>query len=133
MRRSLTIPGLTLMVGLAFGAAAAVGGTATPASAGAAGGTVLAGSPQSQQPWDDTAGDDAWVLTARDDAHALLGAPEGELGAEVRISRRGAETMMLTEDYVLGRMTVELDDAGDGYRVTSVTVELPDGPETVHA
>jgi hypothetical protein len=30
---------------------------------------------------------------------------------------------------VLGRFTVELDDDGDGFRVTSVTVELPAGPE----
>ncbi len=155
MRRSLTIPSLTLVVGLAFAAASAVGGANAAARAAqnggaaggtvlagspesqqpwddtAAGGTVLAGSPESQQPWDDTAGDDEWVVQARDEARALLGTPEDELGADVRVGRRGSESMMLTEDYVLGRMTVELDDAGAGYRVTAVTVELPDGPETV--
>lgn len=65
---------------------------------------------------------------------ALLGDPEGELASDVRIGRRGDETFALTEDYVLGRLTVELDDDGTGtYRVTSVVVELPDGPETLIA
>ncbi|MEQ8718705.1 MAG: hypothetical protein RIE08_13930 [Acidimicrobiales bacterium] len=67
---------------------------------------------------------------ARQDAQGYLGRNENTLPDEVRVGRRGAEQMMLTEDYVLGRVTVSLDDDGDGYRVTSVTVELPDGPET---
>ena len=50
--------------------------------------------------------------------------------SEVRIARRGDEFFILTDDYVLGRSTVELDDDGNGYRVVSVTVELPDQPET---
>lgn len=67
---------------------------------------------------------------ARQDAQGYLGRYEDTLPDDVRVGRRGAEQMMLTEDYVLGRVTVGLDDDGDGYRVTSVTVELPDGPET---
>lgn len=86
------------------------------ASGDAAGGTRL--------------GDDS----LRTEAQALLGTPEGELPAEVRVGRRGREQMMLTEDYVVGRMTVELDDAGDGtWVVAVVTVELGDGPETFGA
>jgi len=79
---------------------------------------------------DDDFGDDLDVETAIEDARALLGMPEEDLPEDVRIARRGDETFALTEDYVLGRRTVELDDDGDGYRVTSVVVELPDGPRT---
>ncbi len=78
----------------------------------------------------DTPGDEFPVDEARNEAHGLLGRYEDDLPAEVRIGRRGSEHFALTEDYELGRFTVDLDDDGDGYRVTSVTVELPDGPET---
>jgi hypothetical protein len=78
----------------------------------------------------DGFGDDFDVDTAIEDARAVLGMAEEELPDDVRIARRGDETFALTEDYVLGRRTVELDDDGDGYRVTSVVVELPDGPQT---
>lgn len=68
---------------------------------------------------------------ARAEARALLGSAEADLDAQVRIGRRGDEQFALTEDYVIGRMTVELDvDAEGTYRVTAVTVELPEGPET---
>ncbi|MFP5323017.1 MAG: hypothetical protein ACLGIC_14395 [Acidimicrobiia bacterium] len=70
---------------------------------------------------------------ARQRAQELLGTAESELeiGADLRIGRRGDEQFMLTEDYVLGRITVELDDDGSGsYVVTQATVELPEGPET---
>lgn len=80
----------------------------------------------------DTPGDEYPVEQARDGAHGLLGRYERDLPADVRIARKGTEQFMLTEDYVLGRMTVELDAEGGGYRVTSVTVELPGGPETFH-
>ncbi len=81
----------------------------------------------------DTPGDQFPVDDARDDAHGLLGRSERDLPADVRIARIGTEQFALTEDYVLGRFTVDLDDLdGSGYRVTSVTVELPDGPETFH-
>lgn len=70
---------------------------------------------------------------ARQRAQALLGTPESELavGADLRVGRRGDEQFMLTEDYVLGRITVELDNDGSGtFVVTQATVELPEGPET---
>jgi len=68
---------------------------------------------------------------ARERAREQLGRPEADLGPDIRIGRRGEEQMMLTEDYVLGRITVELDDDGSGtFVVTQATVELPDGPET---
>jgi hypothetical protein len=78
----------------------------------------------------DGFGDDLDVDTAIQDARAVLGMAEEDLPDDVRIARRGDETFALTEDYVLGRRTVELDDDGDGHRVTSVVVELPDGPQT---
>lgn len=69
--------------------------------------------------------------TARETARGYLGMYEDDLPPEVRVARRGEEEFALTEDYRLGRVTVELDDTdGDGYRVTRVVVELPDGPET---
>lgn len=96
-------------------------------------GTCLEGTPDC----DDTAGDDEPVddtfdtEAARASAEALLGLTDEDLDADVRIGRRGEEMMMLTEDYRLGRMTVELDiDDMDRWIVTAVTVELPDGPET---
>lgn len=79
----------------------------------------------------DTPIDEFPVEQARDDAHGLLGRYEADLPADVRVARRGTEQFALTEDYVLGRLTVDLDDDGGGFRVTSVTVELPGGPETL--
>jgi hypothetical protein len=67
----------------------------------------------------------------REDVRVYLGMNESDLPDHVRVARVGDEHFMLTEDYVLGRVTVELDDIdGSGNRVVSVTVELPDGPET---
>ncbi len=85
------------------------------------------GAPVDPDPsWEDFPTDDA-----REEARGLLGMNEDDLTDDVRVSRRGDEHFMLTEDYVLGRRTVELDDVdGSGYRVITVTVELPDGPET---
>lgn len=79
-----------------------------------------------------TGGDDEFAADeARAEARAMVGTAEAELDEEVRVARRGAEEYMLTEDYVIGRFTVELDVDDSGvFRVTSVTVELPDGPET---
>jgi len=78
----------------------------------------------------DTVGGVEWSDdAAREQAQGLLGRGESDLDADVRIARRGAETMALTEDYVVGRITVELDDTdGSGERVVTATVELPDGP-----
>lgn len=68
---------------------------------------------------------------ARKTASALLGVAEGDLDADVRVARRGDEHFMLTEDYVLGRITVELEADADGtFLVVAATVELPEGPET---
>lgn len=64
------------------------------------------------------------------EARALLGTPEDELPGSVRIARRGGEGFAVTDDYVLGRDTVELDEVKGAHVVTSVTVELPDGPRT---
>lgn len=114
---------------------------------GGAAGTCLEGTPDCQDtPMDpdqpvtspdygdiDPADGDATFPTdaARDDAKSLLGTPESELSSDVRVGRRGEETFALTEDYVLGRITVELDEDGSGtYVVSSATVELPEGPET---
>ncbi|MBW3620105.1 MAG: hypothetical protein KY461_07670 [Actinobacteria bacterium] len=69
--------------------------------------------------------------TLREEARSMLGLAEDELAEDVRIGRRGGEQMMLTEDYQVGRFTVELDDDGTGtFRVTAVTAELGDAPET---
>lgn len=66
------------------------------------------------------------------DAASFLGTPEPGLDPAWRIARRGDESFALTEDFVVGRFTVELDDDGTGaFTVTSVTVELPGGAQTV--
>lgn len=79
----------------------------------------------------DGAGDEFDSETERETARAMLGMAEDELAPDVRIGRRGDEQMALTEDYRLGRKSVELDADADGtFRVVSVVVELPDGPET---
>lgn len=67
---------------------------------------------------------------ARNQAHGLLGVAEADVPADVRIDRRGEEYFPRTEDYVIGRLTVELDDTdGSGYRVVLVALETPDGTE----
>jgi hypothetical protein len=88
--------------------------------------TVIIGpaEPGNDSDWDEFPSDQA-----RERAQSLLGMDEADLPDEVRIGRKGDETYMLTQDYVLGRNTVELEDTGDGYTVVSVRVELPDGPE----
>jgi hypothetical protein len=58
---------------------------------------------------------------------ALLGTQEDQLPDGVRIARRGTESFPLTEDYVIGRVTVELDDIDGSYTVTTATIELSDG------
>lgn len=79
---------------------------------------------------DGDQGDVFPVEQARQEAQGLLGMYERDLPADVRIGRRGDEAMPLTDDYLLGRRTVELDDTdGTGFRVFSVTIELPAGPE----
>lgn len=90
----------------------------------------VAGAPDDGGTVDPAPADEYPTDQAREEARGLLGMQEDDLPAEVRIGRRGDEDFALTEDYVLGRSTVHLTDDGSGFRVTSVTVELPDGPET---
>ena len=66
----------------------------------------------------------------RRDAQYYLGKKENELNELIRVARIGDEHQAVTDDYVVGRITVELDDIDGELIVTSSTVELPDGPET---
>ncbi len=111
-----------------------------PVDAGAppAAGACLAGDPNCQ----DTVGtgdepaDEFPEEAIRAGARDLLGRSEADFttNATLRIGRRGSESFALTEDYVLGRYTVELDDDGTGtYVVTKVIVEMEGGPETFEA
>jgi hypothetical protein len=75
----------------------------------------------------DDSSDAQWIENAR----ALLGLVADDLPSTVRIGRSGDQQFALTADYVLGRMTVELDHVGGSVVVTSVTVELTAGPQTV--
>jgi hypothetical protein len=61
------------------------------------------------------------------DAAALLGVAQSELGDDVRIARIDDETFPLTEDYRIGRLTVEISNG----HVVQVTLEAEDGPVTV--
>lgn len=75
--------------------------------------------------------DQAAIEELEEQARGLLGMNEADLPSDVRIGRIGDEHMMLTEDFVLGRMTVSLEDLdGSGYRVVDVTVEIPNGTAT---
>ncbi len=80
--------------------------------------------------------DGAEVVSAErllDNAASWLGTPEPGLDPTWRIARRGEEQFALTEDFVVGRFTVELDDDGTGaFAITAVTVELPGGARTVN-
>lgn len=85
---------------------------------------------------DEPDGEDGGVdeAAAIAQTQALLGRSEQELPGDVRVARRGDERFALTEDYRVGRATVELDDGGTGaYRVVGVTLELTDGPLTLPA
>ena len=65
-------------------------------------------------------------------ARSLLGVAKHDLADDVRIARIDDETFALTDDYVIGRTTVELERDGNHVpRVVKVTVELEDGPITV--
>ena len=76
--------------------------------------------------------DETGIKQFRRDAKYYLGRPQDELTELIRIGRIDDEQFALTEDYRVGRITVELDDVNDDGKpiVTSSTVELPDGPET---
>lgn len=76
--------------------------------------------------------DETAVEQFRRDAKYYLGRPRDEVPELIRIARIDDDDFAVTDDYQVGRITVELDDVdGDGNPVvTSATVELPDGPET---
>lgn len=91
--------------------------------------TVLAGDPGSMGVDGDAPMSDE---DHRARARTLLGLTEAELTDDIRIGARDGEAMMLTEDYVIGRRTVALEDDGTGtYVVTAVVLELESGPETL--
>jgi hypothetical protein len=81
--------------------------------------------------------DGSEVVTAEtllEDAQQALGTLETGLDPAWRLGRRGDESFALTDDFVVGRFTVELDDDGTGaFVVTAVIVELPGGAQTVTA
>ena len=139
-RISLTIAAAALTLGLS--GCAAQGGDRAVASApnGGAGGaagmcaegtTDCVDTPQllSEEP---VAIDETGIRQFRKDAKYYLGRSQDELTELIRVGRIDDEQFALTEDYRVGRITVELDDLeGNGEPVvTSATVELPDGPET---
>lgn len=74
--------------------------------------------------------DETGIQQLRRDAKFYLGKGRGELNETIRIARVDDEQFALTEDYRIGRITVELDTVQGKPTVTSATVELPDGPET---
>ena len=73
------------------------------------------------------------VDTLLENAASFLGTPEPGVDPSWRIGRRGDESFALTEDFIVGRFTVELDDDGTGaFVVTTVIVELPGGAQAVN-
>ena len=74
--------------------------------------------------------DETGIAQFRRDAKFYLGKPRAELNDLIRIGRIGDEQRMLTQDYQIGRITVELDKVDGQFIVTKSTVELPDGPQT---
>lgn len=134
----LAAAGVVLAVGLAAcapGAETTASGTA--GDAGAAAGVCPQDRPDcidTPQLTDDeeVTIDETGIEQFRRDAQFYLGAQQSELNETVRVGRIGDEHMALTDDYVIGRITVELDDVDGEVVVTSATVELPDGPETFH-
>jgi hypothetical protein len=135
MRRSWVVAGLLVLV---LGLAGCGGGDSGEVAEGDGGGPAAGMCHESEPDCVDTvvdgdgsgAGDDEHATL--EEARGLLGQTEEELDDAVRVGRRGDDHMALTEDYVIGRMTAELDEDGAGvFRVTAVTVELTEGPQTV--
>jgi hypothetical protein len=136
MRRSWVVAGLLALV---LGLAGCGGGDSGELAQGDGGGPAAGMCHESEPDCVDTVVDGDGTDGAGDDEHAtieearsLLGRSEDELDESVRVGRKGGEHFALTEDYVIGRMTAELDEDGAGvFRVTAVTVELTEGPQTV--
>ena len=138
--RLLVASAVMLAIGLAGCGAPSPDDTAVSAPAGgsgAAAGACLEGEPDCidtpQLASDEPVPiDETGIEQFRRDAKFYLGRKQSELNELIRIGRIDDEQFMLTEDYRVGRITVELDDVKDNGKpiVTSATVELPDGPET---
>ena len=127
-RYMLALAGIALIGATTFGVLEATGND-TPSGAD---GACLVGTVDCV---DADLGDDRidghLIAAIEQEAHGLLGRYEADLPEDVRIGRRGAEQMMLTEDFVVGRLAVGLEDTdGSGFRVVDVTAELPNGPAT---
>ena len=143
IRINLRIAGVAVIVTMGLAACGTADGAGTPGSdAPGSGADAVAGMCAQDEPdcidtpqlADDepVAVDESGIEQFRRDARFYLGAQEDELNELVRVGRIDDEHMALTDDYQVGRITVALDDLnGHGNPlVTSVTVELPDGPET---
>ena len=143
-RINLFTSGLAVMMTMGLAACGQAADAAGPAGSyvGGSGAGSAAGMCAQEEPdcidtpeledGDPVAIDETGIEQFRRDARFYLGAQEDELTEHVRVGRIDDEHMALTDDYQIGRITVELDDRdGDGTAVvTSATVELPDGPET---
>ncbi len=140
-----TLPHLLTATALAVGLAACGGGVESDV---ATGGDEPAEAPaddttdeddmsdETSMPADEDAEHDGSVSQAEAeavaDAYIGLTEAEAEQQAEVdgrpyRVGARDGEQMMLTEDYVVGRITVTITDGV----VTGATVEATDSPVTV--
>lgn len=130
-----------LALGLTACGAPSAGGTTAASPTGGGSGPAAGICAQEQPDCVDTpqlasdepvAIDETGIKQFRRDAKYYLGRKQSELTEFIRIGRIDEEQFMLTEDYQVGRITVELDTlkGDDKPVVTSATVELPDGPET---
>ena len=110
------------------------GSSAQPGDPGGIAGMCAEGAPNCddtpQGTGDPMPIDETGIRQFRRDAKFYLGKPKSEVPELIRIARIDDEQFALTEDYQIGRITVELDDLSDGPIVTKSTVELPDGPES---
>jgi hypothetical protein len=122
------------------GAADAVGTEPDQPTASPSAGMCAEGTPdcvdtvvEDDQMVDDAVDEGAMIR----DAESLIGQTEDEVleaWPDVRVGRHGDEHLMLTEDYVIGRMTIASEDDGTGtFRVVEVTLELTDGPMVLAA
>lgn len=119
------------------------GGETPSDEPGAAAGACLEGSPDcvdadldgSPAPAPDDLGFD--LEAARRDARSLLGQSEDEvleLWGDVRVGRRGDESLPVTDDLVPGRKTIATEDDGSGVaRVVEVVLDTETGTETFTA
>lgn len=134
-----SLPHVLLIAALAAALAACGGLDAeSDASSGTDQPDAPASNDDTSMPADEDAEPSGEVSQAEAEAigGAYLGLTEAEAqaqaqidGRQFRVGARDGEQFMLTEDYVLGRVTATI--AGDV--ITEVTVEATDGPVTVSA